>query len=57
MHNAKDLQALYNLEHYDVDLYAPNGMMVEGPKEYFEFGEQFLEANPIAMVNSLVYVS
>jgi hypothetical protein len=47
-YNAKDLQAVYNLEHEDVILYAPSGMMVQGPKQHFELGEQFLEANPIA---------
>ena len=47
-YNAKDLQAVYNLEHSDVVLYAPNGMMIEGPKQHLELGEQFLEANPIA---------
>ena len=47
-YNAKDLQAVYNLEHDDVILYAPSGMMVEGPKQHLELGEQFLEANPVA---------
>ena len=47
-YNSKDLQAVYKLEHDDVVLYAPNGMMVEGSKQHFELGEQFLEANPIA---------
>ena len=47
-YNAKDLQAVYNLEHDDVVLYAPSGMMVEGPKQHLELGEQFLEANPVA---------
>jgi hypothetical protein len=47
-YNAKDLQAVYNLEHDDVVLYAPSGMMVEGPKQHLKLGEQFLEANPIA---------
>ena len=47
-YNAKDLQAVYNLEHDDVVLYAPNGMMVEGPKQHLELGEQFLKANPVA---------
>jgi hypothetical protein len=47
-YNAKDLQAVYNLEHDDVVLYAPSGMVVEGPKQHLELGEQFLEANPVA---------
>ena len=47
-YNAKDLQAVYNLEHDDVVLYAPRGMVVEGPKQHLELGEQFLEANPVA---------
>ena len=47
-YNAKDLQAVYNLEHDDVVLYAPSGIMVEGPKQHLELGEQFLEANPVA---------
>ena len=47
-YNAKDLQAVYNLEHDDVVLYAPSGMMIEGPKQHLELGEQFLEANPVA---------
>jgi hypothetical protein len=47
-YNAKDLQSVYNLEHEDVVLYAPNGMMIEGSKQHFELGEKFLEANPIA---------
>ena len=47
-YNAKDLQAVYNLEHDDVVLYAPSGMTVEGRKQHLELGEQFLEANPIA---------
>lgn len=47
-YNAKDLQAVYNLEHDDVVLYAPSGMVVEGPEQHLELGEQFLEANPVA---------
>ena len=47
-YNAKDLQAVYNLEHADVVLYAPNGMRIVGPIQHLELGEQFLEANPIA---------
>ena len=47
-YNAKDLQAVYNLEHNDFVLYYPSGFMVKGPKQHFELGEQFLEANPIA---------
>lgn len=47
-YNKKDLEAVYNLEHEDVVLYAPNGMMVEGSKQHFELGKGFLEANPIA---------
>ena len=47
-YNAKDLQAVYNLEHDDVILYAPSGMKVKGRKQPLELGEQFLEANPVA---------
>lgn len=47
-YNAKDLQAVYNLEHDDVVLYAPSGMVVEGPEQHLELGEQFLETNPVA---------
>ena len=47
-YNAKDLNAVYNLEHDDVVLYAPSGMMVKGRKQHLELGEQFLEANPVA---------
>ena len=47
-YNAKDLQAVYNLEHDDVVLYAPSGMTIESPQQHLELGEQFLEANPIA---------
>ena len=47
-YNTKNLQAVYNLEHDDIVLYAPSGMMVEGPKQHLELGEQFLEANPVA---------
>jgi hypothetical protein len=47
-YNSKDLQAVYNLEHDDVVLYAPSGMMVEGSKQHLELGEQFLKANPVA---------
>lgn len=47
-YNAKDLQAVYSLEHEDVVLYAPNGMMIEGPEQHLELGQQFLDANPIA---------
>jgi len=41
-YNAKDLQAVYNLEHDDVVLYAPSGMVVEGPKQHLELGEHDL---------------
>ena len=37
-YNAKDLQAVYNLEHDDVVLYAPSGMTVEGRKQHLELG-------------------
>ena len=38
-YNAKDLQAVYNLEHDDVVLYAPNGMTIESPQQQLELGE------------------
>ena len=47
-YNAKDLQAVYRLEHEDVVLYTPNGMMIEGSEQHLELGQQFLDANPIA---------
>ena len=47
-YNKKDLQAVYNLEHEDVLLFAPNGMTIESSKQHLEGGEKFLEANQYA---------
>lgn len=47
-YNNKDLQAVYELEHEDVELYAHNGLMVESSKQHLELGKQFFESNQIA---------
>ena len=47
-YNKKDLQAVYNLEHEDVSLFAPNGMTIESSKQHLEGGEKFLAANQYA---------
>ena len=47
-YNNRDLEAVYELEHEDVLLYAPNGMMIESSKQHLEGGEKFLAANQFA---------
>ena len=47
-YNNRDLQAVYELEHEDVLLYAPNGMIIESSKQHLEGGEKFLAANKFA---------
>ena len=44
-YNNRDLESVYELEHDDIILYAPNGMMIEGRDKHRELSQQFLEAN------------
>ena len=47
-YNKRDLQAVYKLEHEDVLLYAPNGMMIESSNQHLEGGKKFFEVNQYA---------
>tara|TARA_Y100000768_G_C23980751_1_gene685649 strand:- start:2529 stop:3032 length:504 start_codon:yes stop_codon:yes gene_type:complete len=44
-YNNRDLESVYSLEHEDIILYAPNGMMIEGRDKHKELSQQFLDAN------------
>lgn len=47
-YNNRDLEAVYELEHEDVLLFAPNGMMVDSSKQHLELGKKFMEVNEYA---------
>mgnify|MGYP001169603417 CR=1 FL=1 len=56
-YNNRDLESVYTLEHDDIILYAPNGMMIEGRDKHKELSQQFLDANSIVSWNILWSVS
>ena len=47
-YNARDLETVSSIEHDDVVLYAPNGMIINGSDEHTKLAEQFLSAYPNA---------
>lgn len=47
-YNARDLETVSSIEHDDVVLFAPNGMIIRGSKQHSELAQQFLSAYPNA---------
>ena len=47
-YNARDLETVSNIEHDDVVLHAPNGMIIRGSEQHTELAQQFLSAYPNA---------
>ena len=47
-YNARDLETVSSIEHDDVVLYAPNGMIINGSDEHAKLAKQFLSAYPNA---------
>lgn len=47
-YNTRDLETVSSIEHEDVVLHAPNGMIVRGSEKHSELSKQFLSAYPNA---------
>ena len=47
-YNARDLETVASIEHDDVVLYAPNGMIINGSEKHTELAKEFLSAFPNA---------
>jgi len=47
-YNARDLETVSSIEHDDVVLHAPNGMIIKGSEQHTELAQQFLSAYPSA---------
>ena len=47
-YNARDLETVSSIEHEDVVLHAPNGMIINGSEQHSELAKQFLAAYPNA---------
>lgn len=47
-YNSRDLETVSSIEHEDVVLHAPNGMIVKGSEKHSELSKQFLSAYPNA---------
>ena len=47
-YNARDLETVSSIEHEDVVLHAPNGMIINGSEQHSELAKQFLTAYPNA---------
>ncbi len=47
-YNARDLETVSSIEHEDVVLHAPNGMIINGREQHSELAKQFLAAYPNA---------
>ena len=47
-YNKRDLETVSSLEHNDVVLHAPNGMIIKGSENHKELAQQFLSAYPNA---------
>ena len=47
-YNERRVDDVSKLEHDDIELYAPNGMIVKGSEEHAKLSNMFLEANPSA---------
>jgi len=47
-YNARDLETVSSIEHDDVVLHAPNGMIIRGSEQHTELAQQFLSAYPNA---------
>ena len=47
-YNARDLETVSSIEHDDVVLYAPNGMIIKGSDQHSELAKEFLSAFPNA---------
>ena len=47
-YNARDLETVSIIEHDDVVLHAPNGMIIRGSEQHTELAQQFLSAYPNA---------
>ena len=47
-YNARDLETVESIEHDDIVLHAPNGMIIKSSQEHTELAAQFLAAYPNA---------
>ena len=47
-YNARDLETVSSIEHDDVVLHAPNGMIIRGSEQHAELAQEFLTAYPNA---------
>ena len=47
-YNARDLETVESIEHEDIVLHAPNGMIIKSSQEHTELAAQFLAAYPSA---------
>lgn len=47
-YNARDLETVESIEHEDIVLHAPNGMIIKSSQEHTELAAQFLAAYPNA---------
>ena len=47
-YNSRDLETVSSIEHEDVVLHAPNGMILRGSEKHSELSKQFLSAYPNA---------
>ena len=47
-YNARDLETVSSIEHDDVVLHAPNGMIIRGSEQHAELAQEFLSAYPNA---------
>ena len=47
-YNARDLETVSSIEHDDVVLHAPSGMIIRGSEQHAELAQQFLSAYPNA---------
>ena len=47
-YNTRDLETVSSIEHDDVVLYAPNGMIIKGSDQHTELAKEFLSAYPNA---------
>ena len=45
-YNARDLETVESIEHDDIVLHAPNGMIIKSSQEHTELAAQFLAACP-----------
>ena len=53
-YNARDLETVASIEHEDVVLYAPSGMIIKSSQEHTELAAQFLAAYPYRLHHNLI---